>query len=77
MSGEDELSLVGGGPGCESRRESAGPSLLFTSWERLPRMAGLGRPSCLEEAARLLGDCFHLGFFPRDAENSIQVKKSV
>ena len=72
VQGGCTLSLMGGGPGCESCRESAGPSLLFTSWECLPRMAGLGRLSCLEEAARLLGDCFHLGFFPRDAETAFK-----
>ena len=61
-----------GGPDCESHRESAGPSLLFTSWEHLTWKAGLGRSLCLKEAARLLGDCFHLGSFPRNSETAFK-----
>lgn len=43
----------------------------YTQW------AGLGKPSCLTEAARFLGGCFNLGSFPRDAAIRIQVKTFV
>lgn len=67
------LGLVWGGPDCESPHESAGPSLfLFTSWEHFTWKAGLGRSLCLREAARLLGDCFRLGSFPRNAETAFK-----